>query len=125
MSCEYNAVAVRTLSRCSVMKVKQSLYRPGQAPRVPEGSGSHISRQSVNEGGKIVSLMHLPTLPPGNIPGTQFCERLQRRVSTNWVTACPLFRRKECHNQGDQFRKEDAIANVTHFKQIKRKPRIS
>jgi len=28
------------------------------------------------EGGKVVSLMHRPPLPPGNAPGTHFCWRL-------------------------------------------------
>jgi hypothetical protein len=43
------------------MKVKQSLYRPGQA-----GGWwcSHISRQWTHEGGRVVSPTHRPPLPP-------------------------------------------------------------
>jgi hypothetical protein len=50
-----------------------SVYRPGQASRaagvfVAPG----ISRQSAHEGGKVITCRLLPTLAPGNIPGTHF-----------------------------------------------------
>ena len=48
-------------------KVKQFHYRPGQALSVPAGWGSQIFRQPAHEGGKVVSLMHRPPLPPRSI----------------------------------------------------------
>jgi len=39
-------------------KVKQSPYRPGYALRVPGGTGSQISKQLANQGGKVASPMH-------------------------------------------------------------------
>jgi hypothetical protein len=52
-------------------KVKDKTI-PVQALKVPGSWSSEISRQSAHEGGKVS-----PTRP-GNIPGTQFCQRLSR-----------------------------------------------
>jgi hypothetical protein len=49
-------------------KVKQSLYRPGQVLRVPEGRGSLISRPLVHEGGKVVKSARWPRLPSRKYP---------------------------------------------------------
>ena len=51
---------------------KESLYRPGQDLRIPEGRVSQISRQLAHEGGKVVSPTHRQPLPSRNIPGTHF-----------------------------------------------------
>jgi hypothetical protein len=53
--------------------VKLSHYRPGLAHRAPGIEAPRISRQSTDEGGKVVSPKHRPPLPPGNIAGTNFC----------------------------------------------------
>jgi ABC-type cobalamin/Fe3+-siderophores transport system ATPase subunit len=46
------------------VKVKQSHYRPERIQSPAGGLGSHISRQSAREGGKVVSPRHrLPLLP--------------------------------------------------------------
>jgi hypothetical protein len=54
------------------VKVKQSRNRPGVAQRVPGVLGSQIFMTFGSEGGEVVSLMHRPPLPAGNVPGTHF-----------------------------------------------------
>jgi len=56
---------------CGVKKVNQSHYRPGQPQRVPRRLPDFV--KMAQDGGKIVSLAHLPPLPPGNTPGTHLC----------------------------------------------------
>ena len=53
----------------------------GKAVSLQAWSGSMGSRKlsffvftaTAQDGGKVVSLMHRPPLPPGNAPGTHFC----------------------------------------------------
>jgi hypothetical protein len=58
--------------KCNIKKVKQSHYRPGQVPRVPEGLGSQISRQSAHDDCKVFSPMHRPLLPHSKYPWYSF-----------------------------------------------------
>ena len=48
---------------------------PLQAWSGPEGSRKlrFSDYMTAQDGGKVVSLMHRPPLPPGNAPGTHFC----------------------------------------------------
>ena len=49
---------------------------PLQAWRGPEGSRKlrfPNFMTTAHDGDKVVSLTHLPPLPPGNTPGTHFC----------------------------------------------------
>ena len=54
---------------------------PLQAWSGPEGSRKLTFPDfmtMVQDGGKVVNLTHRPPLPPGNAPGTHFCQRLSR-----------------------------------------------
>ena len=54
---------------------------PLQAWSGPEGSRKlrfPDFMKTAQDGGKVFSLTHQPPLPPGNTPGTHFCQRLSR-----------------------------------------------
>jgi len=82
MANDYKVIRIYTeVHYLKVKKVNQSLYRSGQALKSPRGCSSHISRQSVHEGGKVARPTNRPYLPPrlysrysflleaGSIPG--------------------------------------------------------
>jgi len=59
-----------------LLSVVASKISPVTGPRCPEGSRKLRFPDYVatpQDGGKVVSLMHRPPLPPGNTPGTHFC----------------------------------------------------
>jgi hypothetical protein len=61
-------------------------HNEGKAVLLQAWSGPEGSRKlkfpnymtTTQGGGKVVSLTHRPPLPPGNVPGTHFCQRLSR-----------------------------------------------
>jgi len=53
--------------------IKQSRYRSGGSQRVLRMLKFPDFVTTAQDGGKVVSLTHLPPLPPGNAPGTHFC----------------------------------------------------
>jgi hypothetical protein len=57
-----------------VISVKGKAF-PLQAWSGPEGSRKLFQdyMTTTQDGGKVVSLMHRPPLPPRNAPGTHFC----------------------------------------------------
>ena len=61
----------------SQLPVKQSLYRPGQALRVPTVWVSQISTQSTTESTKVVSPTQRPIYSPRKYPWYSFLSRLQ------------------------------------------------
>jgi len=61
------------------MKLYKGKEVPLQAWSGPEGSTKLRFPDFITtaqDGGKVVSLTHRPPLPPGNTPGTHFCQRL-------------------------------------------------
>ena len=68
-----NVVLQFTYSVTRMVEVKSV---PLQALSGPEGSRKLRFPDFVTtaqDGGKVVSLTHWPSLPPGNAPGTHFC----------------------------------------------------
>jgi len=61
--------------------VKGKVKGKGKAVSLQAWSGPEGSRKlrfpdfmtTAQDGGKVVSLTHKPSLPPGNAPGTHFC----------------------------------------------------
>ena len=61
---------------CICLTVGKGKAVPLQAWSSPEGSRNlrfPDYMTTAQDGGKVVSLMQRPTLPPGNFPGTHFC----------------------------------------------------
>jgi hypothetical protein len=71
---------------CEVWAENTKYKNKGKAVPLLAWSGPEGSRKlrfldfmtTAQDGGKVVSLTHRPPLPPGNTPGTHFCQRLIR-----------------------------------------------
>jgi len=62
--------------RKTIVIIKKGKAVPLEAWKAPEGSRNlrfPDFTTMAQEDGKVVSLTHLPPLPPGNLPGTHFC----------------------------------------------------
>ena len=71
------------IKRCThILSFFGPYFSLSRARTVPEGSRSlklpDFKTILAHECGKIVSPMHRPPLPPGNISGTHFCSRLSQ-----------------------------------------------
>ena len=70
-----------THSHSEVHKHDTTIISQGKSVPLQSWSGPEGSRKlgfpdymtTVQDGGKVISLMHWPPLPPGNAPGTLFC----------------------------------------------------
>jgi hypothetical protein len=96
---------------------KQSHYRPGQALRDPGGCGSVTSRQSVHEGGKVVSPTHRPRLFPTKNYGYSFLLHAES-------TPGPQCDRKDYVNEkfGNRTRDLTAVSAVPQSTALSRAP---
>ena len=70
-----------TTAGCDLSWYKGGVYEKQQAVPLQTWSGPEGSRKlrfpdfmtTTQDGGKVVSLTHRPSLPPGNTPGTHVC----------------------------------------------------
>ena len=85
------------------LNVKQTHYRPGHSQSALAVWGSQISRQSVHEGGKVVSPTHRPPLTP---PQEIFLVLISVE---GWINKRPLCGRKIMSMKNSN----DAIGNRT------------
>ena len=86
--CSFGDMSANTKFSAVSIKIKQSLYRPGQALRIPGDWGSQISKRSPHEGGKFVS----PTLQPPLIPQIIFLVPISVK---GWVDPRTIVRLEE------------------------------
>ena len=81
------------MRHCGLNQVSHGICKKGKVVPLQARSGPEGSKKlrfpdfvkTAQDGGKFVSLTYLPPLPPGNTPGTHFCQRLSQHGTCSYI----------------------------------------